>query len=91
VVYPLAPPVSPANSDLVNYWTQGPEGGVLLHGWTRGFVGAKDALLVETWISQGVGIVEETIDQVYRLETYTGHPVPATAATWGAVKALFRE
>ncbi|MBU2502114.1 hypothetical protein KJ682_12360 [bacterium] len=176
-VYPIAHPVSPENSDLVNFWTPGPDGGVLLHGWTRGFVGAfydppitwvdsplwlgktwtqqvdfyilptmafygtwtfgyrveeegirtvpagdfpcfglresssgplkslfderydvrgrvvgaKDAALVDSWISLGVGVVEDDLDQVYRLETYTDRPVPATAATWGAVKALFRE
>lgn len=174
--YPLAYVVSPANEGLVNYWSEAPGGGVLLHGFTRPtlgvwyeppllwvdgmlavgqtwtqesdfyilpsgawygrwefgaevlaqetrtvpagdfacfglrdfangppkamFGGAYDLCgqavagkdgLVDYWVARDVGIVEEKVDATYQLEAWFGPPVAASALSWGAVKALFRE
>ena len=43
-----------------------------------------------SWYSLGVGEVQYDTGRVYRLETYTDHPVSVETATWGAVKALYR-
>ncbi|MBK8164548.1 MAG: hypothetical protein IPK64_01145 [bacterium] len=40
-VYPIKYVVSPRYEGLVNYWSMAPGGGVLLHGFTRGVVGAR--------------------------------------------------
>lgn len=56
-----------------------------------GQVAAGKSDLVEYWVSQGVGVVEEQVDGAYRLAGYTGHPVATSSMSWGAVKALFRD
>lgn len=52
------------------------------------YAGAGD---VERWYAEDVGIVEEYVWTVLKLETYTSHPVAIEAATWDGVKALFRD
>ena len=43
-----------------------------------------------TWYSLDVGIVQQDFGPIYKLETYTDHPVGVVVSTWGAVKALYR-
>ncbi len=43
-----------------------------------------------TWYSLDVGIIQDDIDRLYKLETYTDHPVVIEVSSWGAVKALYR-
>lgn len=172
--YEIEHPISDSNQGLVNYWTSGPDGDVLLWGffrdgwgrlyqppismveapltvgksWTTtvdifslpdtifmetvdftnivqeapeltvpagvfptfgiGFVEpvattlstGRYTLLGElmmdkdvgrlTWYSLDVGIVQEDHGPIYKLETYTDHPVATEVSTWGAVKALYR-
>ena len=43
-----------------------------------------------SWYSLDVGIVQEDFGSIYKLETYTDHPVAVVVSSWGAVKALYR-
>jgi len=43
-----------------------------------------------SWYSLDVGIVQDDFGPIYKLETYTDHPVGVVVSTWGAVKALYR-
>jgi hypothetical protein len=45
---------------------------------------------VDRWYSLDVGVVQDNLDHLYQLETYTDHPVAIEASSWGAVKALYR-
>jgi hypothetical protein len=56
-----------------------------------GQVAAGKSDLVEYWVSRDVGIVEEQLDDTYRLEGWFGPPVAVSSLSWGAVKALFRD
>jgi hypothetical protein len=49
----------------------------------------KDSF-VNRWYSLGVGLVQEHLDEIYQLETWTDDPVGVEASSWGAVKALYR-
>lgn len=173
MVYPIGHPGLDPFQNLVNYWSTGPDGDLLLWGWSRGTFGylyqppivvldsplvmgkswsttvdlyaVTDSSYVETrefpyavydhanitvpagsfdswgvgygpsssktmydgrynlmgeavglksegverWYAEGVGVVEEYLFQVYRLETYFDHPVASEATTWGSVKALY--
>lgn len=174
MVYPIGHPGFDPFQNLVNYWSIGPDGDLLLHGWSRGTFGyfyqppvvlldsplevgktwsstvdfytCTDTTYVEThdlsymvhdraditvpagtfdcfgvgdledptrgllggrysisgeeigsktgpvasWWAQNVGVVEEYLSDVYQLQDYTDHEVPAESSTWGGVKALFR-
>ena len=35
-------------------------------------------------------MVQDSLDYLYQLETYTDHPVAVEVSSWGAVKALYR-
>ena len=61
-------------------------GGYTLWGETR----SNKAATVDSWYSLGVGIVQDNLDHLFQLETYTDHPVGIEVTSWGAVKALYR-
>ncbi|MEN8008336.1 MAG: hypothetical protein ABFS42_15075 [Candidatus Krumholzibacteriota bacterium] len=46
-------------------------------------------LTTDAWYSEGVGEVQYNTERLYRLETYTDHPVAVQVSSWGAVKALY--
>jgi len=52
--------------------------------------GGVDSWYLGDWYSLDVGIVQDNLDRLYKLETYTDHPVAVVASTWGSVKALYR-
>ncbi len=72
----------------------GPSGGTstILDGryTLTGEVVANKSPSANTWYSLGVGMVQDSLDYLYQLETYTDHPVAVEVSSWGAVKALYR-
>ena len=69
-----------------------PEGKRLLDGRFTlcGELITDKTVVVDNWWSLGVGIVQENLGGLMKLETYTDHPVAVEVSSWGEVKALYR-